>query len=211
MSGAAALAANCTLPLPITVSAVDAAWLTAALAQRHPGVQVLDAQIVNVIYGTSTKIRVAVHYNAIGQQAQLPPTLIIKGGFEEHSPAFGFMYRSEMHCYRELVPQLAMNAPRCYFAGEDPNTHQAIVIMEDLQAREVRFLRAQAPLDYAQEARFLDALARFHAQWWNRPELAPNGVLGWVMTPFDEFSRGAQAVGHFGKHIERPLRFFDFV
>jgi aminoglycoside/choline kinase family phosphotransferase len=119
--------------------------------------------------------------------------LIIKGGFEEHSPAFGFMYRSEMHCYRELVPQLAMNAPRCYFAGEDPNTHQAIVIMEDLQAREVRFLRAQAPLDYAQEARFLDALARFHAQWWNRPELAPNGVLGWVMTPFDEFSREYQS------------------
>jgi aminoglycoside phosphotransferase (APT) family kinase protein len=190
---AAALEANCTLPLPITVPAVDAAWLTAALSQRQPGVRVLESHVVNVIYGTSTKIRVALRYNEVGQQAQLPSTLIVKGGFEEHSPAFGFMYRSEMHCYRDLLPQLDMPAPRCYFAGEDPDTYQAIVIMEDLQARGVRFLSAQTPLDYAQETRFLDAMARFHAQWWNRPEFEPRGSLDWVMTPFDEFSREYQS------------------
>ena len=54
------------------------------------------------------------------------------------------------------------------------------------------FLRAQTPLDYQQEARFLDSLARLHAQWWNRPELQDSGRLGWIMTPFDGPSREYQ-------------------
>lgn len=180
------------LPLPVSVDSVDARWLTAALSRRYPGVEVVESRVQDVMLGTSTKIRVALQYNATGREKNLPPTLIVKGGFQEHSPLFGFMYRCEMQCYRDLLPIMDLNAPHCFFTGEDPASHQSIVIMEDLAARGVTFLRAQTPLDYQQEARFLDSLARLHAQWWHRPELRQDGQLAWVMTPFDDASREYQ-------------------
>lgn len=181
------------LPLPITVDAIDAQWLTTALDKRYPGVVVTESQVAEVISGTSTKIRVVLSYNAAGREAGLPPTMIVKGGFEEHSPLFGFMYRSEMQCYRDLLPIMNLNAPRAFFTAEDPGSHQSLILMEDLSARNVTFPRAQTPFDYAQESRVLDALARLHAQWWDRPELQDDGELGWVMTQFDGASREYQS------------------
>jgi len=180
------------LPLPVTVDSIDAQWLTLALSQRHPGVEVVESCIDEVIRGTSTKIRVVLRYNAAGREAALPPTMIVKGGFEAHSPLFGFMYRSEMRCYRDLLPIMDLNAPRAFFSAEDPGSHQALVIMEDLNARHVTFPSAQTPFDYPQEARFLDALARLHAQWWGRPQLRDEGELGWVLTQFGAASREYQ-------------------
>jgi hypothetical protein len=188
------------LPLPVTVDSIDAQWLTLALSRRYAGVEVVESQVEQVICGTSTKIRVALRYNAAGREAGLPPTLIVKGGFEAHSPLFGFMYRSEMRCYRDLLPIMDLNAPREFFAAEDPGSHQSLIVMEDLNRKGVTFPRAQIPFDYRQEARFLDALARLHAQWWDRPELRDDGELGWVMTQFDAPSREYQ-----NRYLDPPV------
>ncbi len=176
------------LPLPITPQGVDARWLTAALSQRYPGVEVLHATIEDIILGTSTKIRVRLDYNDQGRE--LPATLIVKGGFEEHSPQMPFMYLSEMRYYRELAQRMPLNVPRCFFTGTDSASHQSIVIIEDLVPRGVRFCHAQSSHSYDQTAAFLDALAQCHAEWWNRPELVDGGELGWVMQPFDPASFG---------------------
>lgn len=178
------------LRLPLTPAEVDAGWLSAALSQRHPGVKVQEATIAEVIWGTSTKIRVRLSYNPQGNAAGLPPTLIVKGGFEEHSPQMSYMYLAEMRYYRELATRMALNVPRCYFTGSDPGSHQSIVIMEDLVPRGVGFCHAQEPHDYARTAAFLDALAETHARWWGRAELQDGGELGWVMQPFDSTSFG---------------------
>jgi len=74
------------LPLPTLPEQVDAGWLSRALALWHPGAEVTDARIGDVICGASTKIRVSLRYNQAGDHAGLPPTLIVKGGFEAHSP-----------------------------------------------------------------------------------------------------------------------------
>ena len=42
-----------------------------------------------------------------------------------------------------------------------------------------------------------------------RENLAGNYQQLILNRPLDKFGRGAQAVGHFGKNIERPLRSFD--
>jgi len=176
------------LPLPLQPEDLRASWFTAALGGVLPGTVVESAQVVDVITGTSTKIRVALQYNQQGRDHGLPPSLIVKGGFEPHSVHLGFMYAAEMRFYRDLLPRLRMNAPRCWFAAGDPASHQSLVVLEDLALRKVRFCRVQQPHTYAQAAAFLEAMAVWHAAWWDHPSLAADdGELGWVGTTFDEF------------------------
>jgi hypothetical protein len=173
--------------LPLRPEEITAQWLTAALALGHSGVVVESAQVKDVILGTSTKIRVALRCNAAGRAQGIPETLIVKGGFEAHSPQLAFMYAAEMRFYRDLLPRLPMNAPRCWYAASDPQSHQSIVVMEDLVPRNVRFCRVQQPHTYAQAEAFLEAMARWHAAWWDHPALADDGELGWVGRTFDQF------------------------
>ena len=178
------------LPLPVRPEQITAPWLSAALADRHPAVVVEEARVEDILWGTSTKIRVRLRCNAAGQAADVPPTLIVKGGFEEHSPQMAYMYASEMRYYRDLAPRMSLNVPRCWFAASDPGSHQSIVVMDDLVPRGVRFCRVQQPHTLAEASAFVDALAQCHAPWWGRPELDDGGELGWVMHPFDEPSWG---------------------
>ncbi|MEP6868514.1 MAG: phosphotransferase [Novosphingobium sp.] len=170
-------AAGAIYPLPLTPEEITADWLSAATgrAVRH-------AQVVDVILGTSTKIRVSVDGDG------LPPTLIVKGGFEDHSPSMKEMYANEIAFYGLLAPALPIHAPRCWFAGSDPASHQSIVIMDDLVARGVTFLHAQRPETPAAVNRRLSDLARFHAASWNDAGLAPGGRWDWVVGRFSDWS-----------------------
>jgi len=177
----------CHEPLPLRPEGLTAQWFTGAFAPAQAGTVVERARVVDVITGTSTKIRVALQFNDVGRAHGLPATVIVKGGFEPHSVHLGFMYAAEMRFYRDLLPRMAMNAPRCWFAASDPDSHQSIVVMEDLAPRGVRFCRVQQPHTYAQAEAFLEAMARWHAAWWDHPALLEGGELAWVGQTFDEF------------------------
>jgi hypothetical protein len=178
---------NKIYPLPVEPAALTASWLSTALGSVHEGVSVEAARVCDVMEGTSTKIRVALQYNEAGRARGLPSSLIVKGGFEPHSVHMGFMYASEMRFYRDLLPRLPMNAPRCWFAASDPDSHQSIVVMDDLNPRGVRFCSASRAHTYAEARAFLEAMARWHAAWWNHSALSHGGELEWVGTTFDEF------------------------
>lgn len=169
------------MPLPLIPEQVDAAWLTVALAERFPAIVVERAEIRDIILGTSTKIRVVLDYNDAGRSAGLPQSLIVKGGFEAHSPAMQPMYFNEMRFYRDVQPHLEMRSPRCYYAATDPASHQSIVIMEDLVARNVTFCDPLRPQTRDQVARRLAAMARFHAQTWASPEFKSGGRFDWLL------------------------------
>lgn len=180
-------AADGPLRLPVQAQGLTAEWFTAALAPAHPGTVVESAQVVEIMPGTSTKIRVALRCNETGRAHGLPPTVIVKGGFEPHSAQLGFMYAAEMRFYRDLLPRMPMNAPRCWFAASDSSSHQSLVVIEDLVPRGVRFCRVQQPHSWSEAEAFLDAMARWHACWWGHPALADGAELGWVGRTFDEF------------------------
>ncbi len=169
------------MKLPLEPGDITAAWLTAALRERFPGIAVERVAVGDVILGTSTKIRVRVDYDAAGRAAGLPPTLIVKGGFEAHSPSLAPMYFNEMRFYRDVQPWVPLPSPRCLFAGTDPDSWQSIVVMEDLAARGVTFLHAQRPQTPAEVARRLEVMAGYHAVTWNSAEFAPGGRLDWVL------------------------------
>jgi hypothetical protein len=178
-----------SMALPLTPAEITAEWLTSALRERQPDIAVTDLEIVAIIPGTSTKIRVRPVYAPQGKTAvRLPETLIVKGGFEVHSPTMQPMYLSEMRFYREVQPLVDIHSPVCYFAGTDPDSHQSIVIMEDLRARGVEFCDPLRPQAYEQVARRLEAIARYHAQTWNSPHFAPGGRLDWVLGRHESWS-----------------------
>ena len=176
------------MPLPLVPEQVTAAWLTQALQSRYPDAVVTHARVEDRMLGTSTKLRVRCSYDAVGREAGLPPTLIVKGGFEAHSPSMKDMYANEVRFYRDVQPFVPIHSPRCYFAGSDPGSHQSIVIMEDLRAKNVEFLHAQCPQGYASVARRLTDMARYHAHTWGSPEFRAGGRFDWVGSRFSGWS-----------------------
>jgi len=165
--------------LPLRVEEISAAWLTAALRERLPGVTVDACRILDVMPGTSTKVRVGLDYAQAGREVALPATLIVKGGFEEHSASMRPMYRTEMRFYRDVQRAIDLPSPRCWFAGED-ETEQSVIILEDLRSRGVRFCDPLKPQTADEVARRLEVMARYHAQTWNSNDFAPGGRFEWI-------------------------------
>jgi Phosphotransferase enzyme family len=189
--------ADNAIRLPVKIEDVTAHWLTEALAATYPGVEVTSARIGNILWGTATKVPVQVEFNSVGQQAQLPASLIVKGGFSEHRHVLERCYDLEVRFYRDVLPLLGINAPKAFFAAHDPANHQHIVVLEDLNLRDVSFCRVQQPLSYAQAAAHLDVLARMHARWWDSPVLEEGGELGYlrVWDPLPPGEEGAYQWG----------------
>lgn len=173
------------LPLPTAIEEICCDWLTAALRTRAPGVTVRDFAIVDVIYSTTTKIRLRLDLDEAGRRAGIPQTVILKGGFEPQGRVLHRMHEREVQGYRDVLPVLKLRSPACFFADYDAERRQGIIIMEDLVARGVTFCHALAPQSYEQVARRLTALAQFHAGSWASPELAPAGRWGHLADFFE--------------------------
>ena len=160
------------------VEQITADWLSRATG--HP---ITSARIVGVIEGTSTKVRVA-----IDSGGALPERVIVKGGFEAHSPDMAEMYANEARFYGTIAPALPLPVPRCWYAGCDPGSFQSLVIIEDMDLAGVTWLDAQSPQSANAVARRLNALARFHAASWNDPRFTPGGAFSAVDGRFSAWS-----------------------
>ncbi len=169
-----------SLPLPLAIEDITPQWLTQSLASRYPGVVVEHSEIVDIISGTCTKVRLKLTVNRAGQEAGIPETVILKGGFEPHSREMFGTHEKEVRAYRDLFPEFKLHSPTCYFADFDAERLQGIVIIEDLVARGVSFCHPQKPQSHGEVARRLRSLAAFHARSWNSPELAPGGRWSWA-------------------------------
>ncbi|MEM5451065.1 phosphotransferase [Paraburkholderia guartelaensis] len=197
------LVANISNPaperLPLHVEEITTSWLTSALARGHAGVTVESLAVSDVMYGTATKVRVHPGYNARGRELGLPESLIVKGGFvPEYRNLNAYIYEYEARFFKEVHPHMHANVPACFYAETDARSGQSIVILEDLRSRNVEFCRVQKPLTFAQAAANLDAQARWHAQFWQSPELDSGGELTWL-APQDPLPDGESGTYHWGQ------------
>jgi hypothetical protein len=184
------------VPIPHAIEDVTAAWLTDALSTGMPGLVIEQATIVGRIPGASTKARILLRSN----RNDAPVQVIVKAGFEPHSPMMRTMHDNEMHAYRDFAPLVGVNTPKCHFAGRDEAGH-SLVILEDLDERGVHFLSLQQPIGYALATGFLDALAQIHARTWGATR---DDVYAWV----PDTSR--REYGHYAAILEDPVRFDAF-
>ena len=174
------MAESNVMALPVEIEGITAGWLEAALSGYAPGVRVKNFAMVDFINTTCTKIRLQLDLDNNRSDAPIPRTVILKGGFEPHSRKMWGMHKNEALSYATLMPQLGLRVPTPYFAAWDENAQQGIVIMEDLVARGVTFCSPLVPHDFEHTLKRVKALARFHAQTWDSPEIRPGGKWDWV-------------------------------
>jgi len=167
-------------PLPVSIEEIDCDWLTRALRIKVPGVTVRNFEIVDMIRGTCTKIRLRLDMDEAGRQAGIPETVFLKGGFESHSRDLVFLLMSESLGYRDLLPNSGLNNPACYFADYDEARQQGIVIMEDLANRSVTFGDPLRPRGYDDIAQTLSLLAGYHARTWGCAAFGAGDRLSWI-------------------------------
>ncbi len=157
-------------------------WLTQRLAERHPGVRVASVMVGDIVSGASTKAFLDVAYAADGNPSdELPASMVLKGGFEHFSDRTAFTHRNEMRFYRDVALWVPLSVPDCFYAGVEPTLDKPVVIIENLNLKNVRFNTAFTPLTYKQVVSGLDSLARFHATTWNSPDFEQGGPLDWVV------------------------------
>jgi hypothetical protein len=167
-------------PLPTVQADISRTMLEQALSSSFPGTQLNGFRIEDAHHGFSTVLRV--HLTPADSNPQLPPSVMLKGGFEEFTRSRGrdFTYRSLQMEYQAylMLPELGLHMPKVFFQQLDPERAQMVILMEDLALRKVRFQRGLLPNDAGQVARRLTALAEFHARTWDSPELKEGGKYG---------------------------------
>lgn len=165
------------IAIPRTIDAVDAAWLTQALGVRHPGIEVKRAEILDSLGGACTKLRVSLQTN----RKDFPPTVIVKGCLEPHSQSMAAPQLDEVKYYNLMVSQLKdVQTVQVLFAQGDEQ-RGAAMILEDLDLRGARCLKAMEPIaDFELAARFIDEFAKLHARWWDAPAVHDGGEFNWI-------------------------------
>lgn len=154
--------------LPVDLEAVDAAWLTRALNVRFPGVVVSSVAMPKVNWGTATKVSLSLEYAALPSDVTLPRDLVLKGGFNAAMrKRVWAAYRAEALFYGQLGKEVPLALPKTYFEGIDGANHQALVLMEDLEASHCTFGNAKQPMSVDQMRSALASVAALHARWWN--------------------------------------------
>lgn len=122
------------------------------------------------------------------------------------------MYRNEVRFYRDIRPELAIEAPQTFVSVFDEETGQFGVLLEDLTLRSARFPNATTPVTLEEVAGLVHTLAALHAHYWASSRF--QGDLGWVPTPrsggtYEIFKNmGLELVGYRSRRMtSRPSRY----
>jgi hypothetical protein len=155
------------LPLPLEVRELTRDWFEAALRTRDPAARVRAVEVVEVLAGSATKVRVRLDHDG----SDVPAALCVKAGFDpmlRQVAAAG--YANEVAFFQEVGGEVPL-APRCWYAETDPVTGQALVLLDDLVVAQATFGRVTGPFSVEQAAATLDLMASWHAAYWEAPRL----------------------------------------
>jgi len=170
---------------PTTVEDLTPELLTSVLAERRPGVLVERVRVIETsrcgdgFASTADRVILGLDY-APGCGSGLPSRLLMKTMLvRSHVP--DAMYSNEVRFYRDIRPELAIEAPQAFASVFDEETGQFGVIMEDLTLRSARFPNATTPIELEEITGLVDTLAALHAHYWASPRFERD--LSWLPTP----------------------------
>lgn len=171
------------MPEPADGRALDPARLTALLAVRHPGVEVVGCEVIDDSSGSANRVRLRLEY-APGADRGLPTTMFLKRNLER----FNFppeMYRNEVRIYRDVLPGSGVETPAVYAIDAHDDDVTFSLLMEDLAARsDVRIGHVLDPTTPDEVDTLLDTLATLHATWWGADRL--DASVPWSRLPVDD-------------------------
>jgi len=188
--------------LPATPDEIDAAWLTRAMAPRHPGIRVATVEVTEVHEVTNTHVRLRAGYD---EPAGAPERLFCKmppldPARRELIGRTGMGPR-EARFYAELAPALAFRVPHVSVALHDARDNSFVLVMEDLEASGCTVSDGTVGVAPDSAARALEELADLHRRF---EDASARDAVPWIPATRPDSSYGAallqQALDH---HRER--------
>ena len=148
--------------------AIDAAWLTAVL--RQAGVDaVVDGVRARQIGTGQIGDSVRFELSYAGAPADAPASLVGKfpaAGAESRATGVALgNYLREVRFYQQLAPTARISTPRCWHTDVDPQTHDFVLIMEDLAPAAPGDQLKGVTLDQARQV--IVEAAKLHASHWD--------------------------------------------
>ena len=218
--------------LPDSPQGLSAELLTEALrrsgAIESATVTSFEAKVIGAGAGFMGELaRVTLQYDKPEDGA--PRSLIAKFpaaaiGNREVAMFFRF-YEREVRFYEQIAKDIELRVPKCYFSHHNPETGSYALLLEDLAPAVVG---DQINGCHAAQTRLaISELAKFHAAWWNSPNLqeldwmpgydadwyieAVEGGYAQAWEPFVEFTKSyltpelADVCRRYGKSIRKIM------
>jgi Phosphotransferase enzyme family len=171
------------LSIPRGWEAINAEWMTAALAGHFPGATVSDVAVVLRDDGTNRRARLALTYSA----GDGPATVFAKAVDPEHADLValtsGLYHEPRLFSSGVVLP---LDHPAVYTAIIDEERRDFLMTMEDVVARGADPRDSTRPMTIDQVANGVRGLARMHSEYWG-DRLTNHRALGWV-EPFVAFA-----------------------
>src|SRR5690606_31013078 len=118
--------------LPRQLDEVTPQWLTSLLQHRYPGIAVHRFEITDIRNSHTTKLRLALTLNEVGQAAGIPSRVCLKSNWSDGFES-GEICELEARFYFLMRDQLQAPVPKAYYADWDADGGgRGIVVMEDL-------------------------------------------------------------------------------
>ena len=160
-----------TEPIPMHTDAVTAPWLGLVLANRYRGLVVESMQTVEFRSTHTTKLRVAVAYNAAGESAGLPARLCLKANFTGRANPLDIC-QLEARFYHDLAEGAELPVPVSYYSDWDEDgSGQGMVVLADLIELGGEFGNSYQHIGVDAVAAALADMAVLHGEYWANPRL----------------------------------------
>jgi len=158
----------------MTPEDITAEWLSEALGAP---VDAVELEPIGVGVGLLGDL---VRATLTTTDSSLPASVIVKlPTHHEANRAIGLglmLYERELRFYEEVAPQSpGLRVPRCHHADHE----SLVLVLEDLGASGYALADQIAGMTVEQAERAVDAIAAFHASWWETPALH---ALEWLPT-----------------------------
>jgi len=168
--------------IPENSDAIDADWLSAALADRHPGARVESVEVIDRAEATNSHARLRVCY---AESAGAPESLFCKmlpnDPQRRASIAQMNMGLREARFYSSLANQLEMRVPKAHVVRYDEEDGAFVLLLEDLSESGCTISTGPESPTPDAVARGLEEIAALHVRFEDAPTRIRSA--GWVTEP----------------------------
>jgi hypothetical protein len=183
-----------SLSYPAGPEELTTGWLSTALAEAWPGVEVDGVDVLDQHSGTTGRIRLGLDY-APGPAG--PASVFVKlPPFDESQRrlvASTDMGRREARFYAGPGRQAPLRIPAALYAAAGEKPTEYVMVLEDLQASDCSFTSRLEPHAEERVRKLIEALGRLHAQFWEDARFETE--LAWLQ-PAMRGSYGAKLVAN---------------
>lgn len=148
-------------PIPLTAAEVTAEWMSQATGWNVESVELSE---IGAGLGVSSAV-----YRATLSGPECPSSVVIKlNALDANAAARSAMlqmYSREVRFFELLADRSPIRVPTGYYGNVNADGSEAVIIMEDMKGN--RPVDQVAGISLTDAERCVDALAAWHATWWN--------------------------------------------